>query len=376
MSRPVVFVLCCVLLASPVFAEADPSADDMARRIFRPPMPKNTLIGIVVGTLVDGKKTIRTYGNAKFDGDTVFEIGSVSKVFTSLALATLVDEGAVKLSDPIQKYLPPGVSAPSKIGKEIRLVHLATHTAGLPRLPPNMTRLRLLFQSSDPYASFTADQLYEAVRKTTLHAEPGTHCVYSNYGVGLLGHLLTRVAKTDYESLIKQRICKPLGMSDTVLRLTDQTRSRLAPGHSALGIRTSNWGFDALAGCGAIRSTANDLLLFLDECISPANKKLAKPIESTLVKRHKMPPGDTEIGLGWILTNLADVDMCWHNGGTGGYASFVGMVRPARIGVVILCNAGLYGQITQMGFKRVLELIQNACHGPVVGRDKPSCNGK
>ncbi len=109
MSRPVVFVLCCVLLASPVFAEADPSADDMARRIFRPPMPKNTLIGIVVGTLVDGKKTIRTYGNAKFDGDTVFEIGSVSKVFTSLALATLVDEGAVKLSDPIQKYLPPGV---------------------------------------------------------------------------------------------------------------------------------------------------------------------------------------------------------------------------------------------------------------------------
>jgi len=321
-------------------------------------MPKDTLIGIVVGTLVDGKKTIRTYGNAKFDGDTVFEIGSVTKVFTSLALATLVDEGAVKLSDPIQKYLPPDVSAPTKNGKKIRLVHLATHTSGLPRLPPNMTRLRLLFQSDDPYASFTTQRLYEAVRRTKLDAEPGKQCVYSNYGVGLLGHLLTRVAKTDYESLIKQRICKPLGMSDTVLRLTDDTRARLAPGHSALGIRTSNWGFDALAGCGGIRSTANDLLVFVNECISPTHEKLAKPIESALAKRHKMPPGETEIGLGWILTNLADVDMCWHNGGTGGYASFVGMVRPARIGVVILCNAGLSGHITQMGFKRVLELIQ------------------
>jgi serine-type D-Ala-D-Ala carboxypeptidase/endopeptidase len=280
------------------------------------------------------------------DGNTVFEIGSITKVFTSLLLADMVQAGDVALSDPASKYLPKGVKMPERGDGTITLEDLARHRSGLPRLPTNLS------EGSDPknpYASYSVEQLYQFLSSYTLPRDIGAQFEYSNLGGGLLGHLLTLASGKDYETLIETRIARPLQMTGTSIRLSPDMQSRLATGHDNRYEPTPNWDLPTLAGAGALRSTANDMLMFLAAQLGYTKSSLSPAIAAT--RAHWRPAGaGMEIGLGWLRRSGKDREIIWHNGGTGGYRSFVGFDPRARTGVVVLTNVSTPAGVDDLGF--------------------------
>ena len=193
-------------------------------------------VGIVVGVIEPDGRRVVAYGNLAngdprtLDGDTIFEIGSVTKVFTSLLLADMVNRKEVALDDPAAKYLPENVRMPERSGKSITLLDLSTHSSGLPRLPGNLKPK----DPRNPYADYSVDDLYQFLSGYTLPRDPGSEFEYSNLGGGLLGHLLAYRAGTDYESLIRSRIAQPLSMPDTGITLSSSMKQRMATGHNAM----------------------------------------------------------------------------------------------------------------------------------------------
>jgi len=298
-------------------------------------------VGIVVGVIGSEGRRVIAYGRLEkgdsrpLNGDTIFEIGSVTKVFTSLLLADMVQRGEVALDDPVAKYLPPGVKMPERNGRSITLVDLSTHTSGLPRLPANLNPK----DPNNPYADYSVEQLYQFLSGYQLTRDIGSKYEYSNLGGGLLGHVLARRAGTDYEALVKSRICDPLGMNSTRITLTPEMRARLAVGHNQALDSVENWDTPSLAGAGALRSTADDLLTFLAANLGYTKSPLAPAMAAMLRVRRPTDESGLEIALGWHIFTTNGKEIIWHNGGTGGYRSFVAYDPKARTGVVALSNA-------------------------------------
>jgi D-alanyl-D-alanine-carboxypeptidase/D-alanyl-D-alanine-endopeptidase len=304
-------------------------------------------VGIVVGVIEPNGRRVVAYGNlAKddprtLDGDTVFEIGSVTKVFTSLLLADMVNRKEVALDDPAAKYLPENVKLPERSGKSITLLDLSTHTSGLPSLPSNFKPKDLF----NPYADYSVDDLYQFLSGYTLPRDPGSEFEYSNLGAGLLGHLLAYRAGTDYESLIKTRITRPLSMPDTGITLSSSMKQRMATGHNTMLAPTANWDFPTLAGAGALRSSANDMLTFLEAFLGYKETPLAPAMKAMLEVRRPVGKTKAEIGLAWNIL----FESAWHGGGTGGFQSLVVYDPKARTGVVVLSNASTPSGVDDLG---------------------------
>jgi CubicO group peptidase (beta-lactamase class C family) len=398
--------------------------------------------GMVVGVLRGGERRVAGYGlldagRQPPDEHSICEIGSVTKVFTALVLANMVLRGEVALDDPVRKYLPSTVQMPTWRGREITLLHLATHTSSLPRLPGNLSKT--IKDQANPYANYQVSYLYEFLSGYKLRYPIGSREEYSNLGMGLLGHVLELVAGKCYEELVRDRILRPLSLNDTTITLNPDQQGRLAPGHTSDGKVTANWDTPALAGCGALRSTVNDTLSFIAASMNPVTSPLAQAVRlcqrlypktakpqaswkayslalllsglSLLVQwQFGLVPGNAQFalalfapmlvvawfgGLGagllataatvagtcflqhdhnfgwwvgllfgggasiaisrraglsgrgamlaWQYQRLYQFDrgprMVWHNGGTGGYASFVGFTRETEAAVVVLANS-------------------------------------
>lgn len=295
--------------------------------------------GLVLGVMdADGSTRIVSYGDRGADAqplgpETVFEIGSVTKVFTTTLLADMVQRGEVLLDAPAQQYAPRGMTLPTLNGKAITLAHLAEQNSGLPRLPSNMS----FADMSNPYADYTAENLNTFLASHTLRRDPGTEFEYSNLGMGLLGLLLAHRSGQTYEQLVKTRILDPLGMASTGIALTPPMQTRLAQGHTAEGAPTANWDLPALAGAGALRSTMNDMMRFLDANLGEPASDLERAMRFTQTPRFTMSP-NTRIGLGWITVTQGDGGFIYHDGGTGGYGAIVILDRKRNVGVVLLAN--------------------------------------
>jgi serine-type D-Ala-D-Ala carboxypeptidase/endopeptidase len=306
--------------------------------------------GIVVGIINPQGQRIISYGHLnraktdRIDGNTLFEIGSITKVFTALALMQLSEEKVLNLDDPIAKFLPPTVKTPEFNGKAITLLTLATHTSSLPSLPDNFTPA----DNQNPYADYKVDQLYSFLSSYKLPREIGTKYEYSNLGAGLLGHLLSIKADLDYEALIAKQITQPLQMHDTRIHLNPDQTTRFATGHDRRNRAVPYWDLPTLTGAGSLRSSANDLLKFL-----AANLDLQpSPINASLQKTHKIQqqtdsPNMT-IALGWHVFNLKGTEIIFHNGGTGGFRSFIGFSKTQRLGIVVLGNSE--SDVSDLGF--------------------------
>ncbi len=300
---------------------------------------RGSSMGIVVGLVNASGTTFYSAGSKTKGGDpvsesTIFEIGSVTKVFTSLLLADAVERGTVKLNDPIDGFVCDGVKAPSFDGTKITLHDLATHRSGLPRMPWNISPADV----SNPYADYTDKKLHEFLTDHKLRRKPGSVYEYSNLGAGLLGHLLARKAGKTYVQLIRERICKPLGLKDTTLTRSSAPTDRLAHGHSG-SKPASAWDFDCLAGCGAIRSTAKDMLTFLAAHMGFEPSPLRAAMERMRSERRDTDNANLKIGLGWHISTMGDATAYWHNGETGGFHSFVGFHAERGVGVVVLANS-------------------------------------
>jgi serine-type D-Ala-D-Ala carboxypeptidase/endopeptidase len=286
--------------------------------------------GIVVGVITKKAREIISYGHFDAsdarvpDGDTVFEVGSISKVFTSLLLADMVVKGEVKLSDPISKYLPESVHVPTRNGKQITLLDLATHHSGLPGMPSNFSW------------DYSQQQMFDFLSHYDLTREPGQKYEYSNFAAGLLGQILALRAGTDYETLLRTRITGPLQMNRTAVHLTPGLAADFIPGHGFHMGKASAWEIPALAGAGGIRSTANDLLIFMAANMSIIHSPL-QPAMKKMLSVHRSADGGSEIALDWFLTNGRNI--AYHAGQTNGYHTFLACDLRRKIGVVVLSNS-------------------------------------
>jgi D-alanyl-D-alanine-carboxypeptidase/D-alanyl-D-alanine-endopeptidase len=299
--------------------------------------------GLVAAFLDGDRRSVAAYGQSgasnsrPLDGDTVFEIGSITKVFTALLFADMVLKGEVAPDDPAAKYLPASVKMPDFEGAPITLLDLATYTSGLPRMPSNFAPK----DPANPYIDYAAERLYDYLSNHKLAYKPGKHYEYANLGFGLLGHILELRGGRSYEELVVSRICAPLGMDDTRITLSDSMQQRLARGHSAALVPVANWEFAALAGAGALRSTANDLLKFLRKCMNPADDPVSAALKMTLSERR--PRADErDVSLGWFVASRFGDELIWKSGGTGGYATFIGYSTRTRRNFILLSNAADY----------------------------------
>lgn len=321
--------------------------------------------GVVVG-IVDaegprfysrGRMDVR--GDAPVGPDTLFEIGSVTKTFTSLLLADMALRGEVKLDDPIVQYLPAGVTAPSRKGRAITFLDLATQTSGLPRMPSNIKPA----DPTDPYNDYTAEKMYEYLNGHKLNFDVGAQYLYSNIGVGVLGQVLALRGGNDYETLVRERILAPLEMNDTTITLEDGLAKRFATPHDDKLKPTKPWGFASLAGAGAIRSTARDMLKYAAANLGLVKTPLAGAMALTHEPRRVFENMGMAMGLGWHLLQRRGALIVWHNGGTGGFRSYLGLCPKTGTGIVVLNNSS--ADIPELGLKQLVDQLPETRSLPV-----------
>ncbi len=307
-------------------------------QLVQPAIDESYLTGVVVGIFDGGKTQVFGYGMARHDsfkapdGKTVFEIGPATQAFTGLALAEMAERKMVQLDDPIRKLLPASALPPPQEGKpEITLTDLAIHCSGLPFSPTDLKPK----DPANPYADYGVEQLYGYLKQQGVVKGTGIYYRLSYLGTGLLGHGLALRNGSSYEAMIRSLITKPLGMNDTGITLSAALQQRLAEGHNIDGNPAPVWQMGALAGAGALHSTADDLLRFIAANINPP-KKVEAAIR-TAQAGHKLPGADTEgITLGWQIQ--VDHATLSQSGGTAGFYSFVSFNRDRQTGVVVLAN--------------------------------------
>ncbi len=305
----IIFLMCSNFL----FAE-----DSMLREFIE----ESGAVGAAVAVIDHGKVEYYTYGESITE-DTVFDLGSITKVFTTLLLKDLEKKGILSLQDLAEL---PGVKMPGKI----TLFHLATHSSGLPRLPDNFHPKNY----ANPYADYNFQDLCSFLNGYTLPRGPGEQVEYSNVGMGLLGIILCQKTGKSFETLLSESIFKPIGMEHSAILLTPEMSKKYATGYH-MKKAVPNWDFpEHWAGAGAIHSTIKDMAKFL--AANMGNSPMTDLLQECHQKQLPMGPG-VDIGLGWILTD--DNDLIWHNGGTGGFRSYLGFNAKTQKGVVILSNS-------------------------------------
>ncbi|WP_298865133.1 serine hydrolase [uncultured Gimesia sp.] len=324
----------------PLFAEQGFKHEKKIAALVAPYLTHNKVNAISVGVISNGVVWKKHYGVLGEKGTpapndkTIYEIGSISKVFTSLLLADAVVSGQIKLDDPISVVMKE-LSATNPQLTNITFAQLSHHVSGLPVMPTNFNPA----DSTNPFAGYNRQMLTDYMLAAKPVRKPGEGYEYSNLGVGLLGDLLSRQAGMSYEALLKQKLTGPLKMSDTTITLSSEQVKRFAPPHNAVLLPEKSWDFDSLAGCGAIRSNLDDMLLFAKASLDPPIGQIGKTIELAW-KQHKPPAkANLAMGLGWMIAG--DRSTRWHNGQTGGYHCMILVNRPLKSATVLLCNTAV-----------------------------------
>lgn len=298
-------------------------------------------VGIVVGVIDKNGSRIFSHGALErtgagpVDGDTVFEIGSVTKLFTSLVLADMVERGEVSLADPVLRFLPKEVNVPSRGGREITLEDLARHRSGLPREADNLMQKNRDYNESQ--AAYSVDKLYTFLSGYQLTHDIGSETAYSNVGVGLLGHALARHTNTDYESLVRSRVTDPLGMLSTAVVASPAMLARRATGHQQDGSPARFFGNPWIASAGALQSSVKDMMKFLAASMHVE----ATPLGRAMQRMQHPGKNKAEEPLAWGVGKKYDSEIWSHNGGTTGFSSYLAFDKVSGRGVVVLSNSAI-----------------------------------
>ncbi|MFT4537752.1 MAG: D-alanyl-D-alanine-carboxypeptidase/D-alanyl-D-alanine-endopeptidase [Planctomycetota bacterium] len=348
--RALLLLACCFLstpaqsqnlteaAASPTLDELMTRVDDSASTL----VSDGLTVGMVVGIVRGDERLIRGYGEVVLGGgdepnaDTVYEIGSVSKVFTGILLADAAQRELLDVEDTVQDIVGDAFTMPMYEEEPIRLWHLSTHTSGLPRMPGNFKPAN----PDDPYADYELGALYDYVSGYKLRRAPGQEYAYSNLAVALLGNVLAHTQETSYESLVSARITGPLGMDHTAVTLTPWMQERFAQAYDMDQGEKLSWNLGVFAGAGGIRSNMNDMLIFARAALHPELTALDEALASSMEVRYRGSTG-VMIGLGWHAGSGGATR--WHNGQTGGYHSYLALWPEQEVAVVLLSNttAGL-----------------------------------
>ncbi len=323
-------------------ATSNPLRSDMDKQVdsaVRPYIQKANTVGLAIGIYKSGKTAIYGYGETKKgnkklpDENNFFELGSITKTFTATLLAWYVNEGKVKLTDLITKFLPDSV-ADNPALQNITLLNLANHTSGLARIPDNL--LNYAPDLLNPYKDYNRQLMYAYLKTCRPESRPGEKYAYSNLGFGLLGDILEKVSGKPFEQMVTEIICKPLDMFSTSQYLNPLLSPRFVSVYNQNGYPTEAWDFDVLAACGALRSTVNDMLIYAKANMHTSNAELTKAFNLA----HKLTFNkDIQVALGWHTMIINDVGFYFHDGGTYGSSSFIAFNPKKNIAVVILSNS-------------------------------------
>lgn len=318
--------------------------DSVVEEAIRPYIQQKNTVGASIGIIENGQFYKYDYGeiakgNSHLpEGNTIYEIGSITKTFTATLLAEMVLEGKCKFSDPVNKYLPDNVKELKKDGVLVTLEMLANHTSGLPHIPSDLFSVSR-FSMNDPYKNYDTTDLFNYLDTVRLRSVPGKYFRYSNLGFGLLGVILERMTGISYQNLLEEYICDPLQLPDTRTELKDKQQKHFAPGYDEKGNAVGHWHFASLAGCGVIRSSVNDLLKYLNAHLTEdTSTNLLKAFR--LCERPSFAVAGGHIGLAWMIPNRSP-GWFWHNGGTGGFRSYCAFNPNKKIAFVILSNSAL-----------------------------------
>lgn len=329
----------CSSASSDTSSQPSQPATGDVQRIVDERVQSGRSTGIVAGVLLpDGTTRVAGSGDdhgRPLDGDSVFEIGSITKTFTATLLAVMVHDGEVSLDDPVASLLPDGTSVPSRDGRQITLEELATHTSGLPRNPGNIDAS----DPDNPYADYTVTQLYDFLASYELTTDPGSHFEYSNVGAALLGHGLALRAGIPFEELVRTRILEPLDMTSTGITLDPATAQRFVDGHDARGHVTARFDMPVLAGAGALRSSMNDMLKFAAANLDPQDDALHQAMAAAQKPRMPTDVASQEIALAWNVDERGGSTIIWHGGATGGFFAYLGLDPLHDTAAVVLSNS-------------------------------------
>jgi CubicO group peptidase (beta-lactamase class C family) len=319
------------------------------------------VIGFSLGLIKNNEIYIASYGFAnleskiKVDSTTIFEIGSISKIFTTEIAQILVERNVISWQDDIIKYYPKEFIP--KMNDKTKLLHLATHTSGFESIPKFFEN-KMSESDCNPYQKLNINHLYQYIKNPIGKTKPDiTKSEYSNLGNGLLGHILEWRTNNSYEDLLQNEICNKLNMKNTSLKVRDF--KKFATGYDDYRKETCYWELPILYSAGAIRSNITDMVKFTKANLN--NSCLNKTFKETQKKVYKTSGGG--IGKGWQIdseTNLITGvgEITWHNGGTGGFSSYVGMVPDKNIGIVLLANQGDVNFEIEILARKILLLAQ------------------
>lgn len=316
-------------------------------------------VGAMIGVInKQQEKLVFSYGTKSIhsdeapDANTVFEIGSITKTFTCTLLADMYLAGQFS-DDTVGHYLPAEeVTMPSRDGVEIRFIHLATHTSGIPRSPRDTDfPFPQGYDPLDPYAAYTTEHIYNYLTNyCILEFTPGTWWLYSNTGMGLLGHIVGLVDGTSYETVLEREIFEVLAMDNSSLFLTEQQMNNLALGHDSNRNIVPNWNAqDIFQGCGFIKTSLNDMFKYLEANLGLIETPLRDAMDlAHEAQFHQGSLGD--IGLAWYILELDDGQVItYHGGGTGGYDAYLGFNKSLSTGAIVLFNAKVQESILVIG---------------------------
>jgi CubicO group peptidase (beta-lactamase class C family) len=323
---------------------------------------------IVVGLYDAGKLEIYGFGKGpdgkRPDGHTIYELGAVTKIYTALLFADAVQRREVSLDQPVAELLPPGVTMPVRDNGVITLRHLVNHSSGLPPLPPSVIASN---NTTDPLRAYDENRLYADLVQTQLIAAPGERITVSEYGSGLLGHVLGTKIGTGYPGAVIERIVQPLGLTDTFFAVPPEAAPRRAVGTNQELQVVKPWSWGALAGAGALLSSVRDQLKVVDaELDAAAGSKQPLRAPMRLTQEAQLEGTGANFGLGWQI----DQDgRYWHTGTTNGFHAFVGFDPKERRGLVILASTAT-PVIDQVSLRLYKVLAGETVPAPTVPSEK------
>jgi CubicO group peptidase (beta-lactamase class C family) len=328
--------------------------DQWVEKAARPLVDNRVADGLSVGYIEGTRHGIVHLGRSsdagkRADDLTVYELGSVSKVFTGLMLADAVVRGEVELNAAAVVANPAGIRLPSRDGRSIKWIDLSTHRSGLPRIPGNLLATNL----TNPYRDYDSAKAAAFLNHYELPRRPGDSQEYSNLGASVLGYLLAQKAGKSYDQLLQERIAKPLRMTDCTVDLSEDQRKRLATPHDRFGSATPPWTCSDLPGAGGIYATTRDMMRFAEAQLTPPNGKLGEAIELAWKQQRDADASGPATGLNWMIAG--DGRTRWHNGQTGGSHSAIFINRKLHCAVVVLCNTALLNEVDQLAMQLVLK---------------------
>jgi CubicO group peptidase (beta-lactamase class C family) len=352
---------------------SEPTTDPIRAALKQTVGTRDQVAGMIAVVVDEAGARMTSYGssgvpNLTMDYAAVFELMSITKVLTSLLLADMAARGEVAFDDPVSKYLPAAVTLHEyKKGRPITLVDLATYTSGLPNMPGNLPPD--WYAHPNPMGDYTEAKLYDFLSSYVPKYEPGTHYEYANLSFGLLGIALARRAGKSYEELLIERVCGPLGLTQTRIALTSEMRRHLVQGHDLDLKPTQLWDWPAMPGAGCVRSSASNLITFLEACMGIAPNPPSAAMGRLLATRRPTPLAGTDVGMGWFISSQGESqeepggndEIAWKSGLSAGCNTFIGFSTKRRRGAILLSNF-LWQPIDAGTINMGLELINPDFH--------------